>query len=375
MCDVVREAGPAYHWLSLIIEAKRLITDAWKARGGGYINTVSPQGYATFNEDLNQANQFLTQAWQLHPDYPVAASLGVYAVLNQGADGMRMWFDRAMAAQIDSPAAWINMRWGLRPRWYGSTEAELAFGKTALSTGRFDTDVPRKLFDCVTDIEEETPHPWGKRLFGRSDIWPELQRMYAGYTIEPSQAKYRTGWRSSYAIVAYFAGHYDVAAQQLEQIGWQLPAASISSWGEDLSAMPLEVAARTGPLAKEIVDAEKARASGNRAVALRKFAALAALKTSDRRTQEFIRFRLGHLTEEEHLEEGRWISLIPSKDHDEDWVYRFGDAHRTPAGDLDVEYHKKGHMLYPKLQVGSDFEVREASRSSGPPTPIFRAGS
>jgi hypothetical protein len=218
--------------------------------------------------------------------------------------------------------------------------------------------VPRKLFDCVEDIEAETPHPRGRRLFGRNDIWPELQRMYLGYLAEPTQAKYRTGWHSSFAIVSYFAGHYDVAAQQLEQIGWQLPAESITSWGDDLSAMPLEVAARTGPLATGIADAEVTRASGNRAAAMRKFAALAALKTSDERTQEFIRFRLGHLTEEQHLEDGRWISLIPASDQDKDWVYRFGVAHRTPAGDLDVEYGAKGHMLYPKITVGSDFEVR-----------------
>jgi hypothetical protein len=358
VCEIVHQAGPAYQWLALVLDAKRLITDGWAARGGGYINTVSEQGYNVFDRDMNAAREKLTEAWKEHPDYPIAASLGVYAALNQDAAAMRMWFDRAVAAQIDTPAAWSNMRWGLRPRWYGSTAAELAFGKVALNTGRFDTDVPRKLFDCVADIEQETPHPAGRRLFGRRDIWPELQRMYEGYLAEPSQAKHVTGWRSSYAIVAYFAGHYDVAAQQLAKNDWQLPALSLTTWGVDLSAMPLEVAARTGSLGAGIAAAEVARASGNRVEAMRRFAALAALKTGDARTQEFIRLRVAHLTEEQHLEDGRWISLIPANDHDKDWVYSLGEAHRTPEGDLDVEYGAKGFMLYPKIQVGADFEVR-----------------
>lgn len=358
VCDIVHQAGPGYQWLALVLDAKRLITDGWAARGGGYISTVSEQGYNVFDRDMNDARDKLTAAWKLHPDFPIAPSLAVYAALNQDIDAMRMWFDRAVASQIDAPAAWSNMRWGLRPRWYGSTAAELAFGKVALNTGRFDTDVPRKFFDCVSDIEQETPHPAGQRLFGRADIWPELQRMYTGYIAAPSQAKHVAGWRASYAIVAYFAHHYDVSAQQLAQIGWQLPAISLTTWGTDLSAMPMEVAARTGPQAAGIAAAEVARASGNRAEALRRFAALAALKTGDERTQEFIRFRLAHLTEEQHLEDGRWISLIPASDHDKDWVYSLGEAHRTPAGDLDVEYGTKGHMLYPKIQIGADFEVR-----------------
>jgi hypothetical protein len=110
VCEIVHQAGPAYLWLSLIMDARRLITEAWKARGGGSSNTVSAQGFDAFNQDLNQALLILTKAWQLKPDYPVAASLGVYAALNHDSDTMRVWFDRAVAAQIDSPAAWNNMR-------------------------------------------------------------------------------------------------------------------------------------------------------------------------------------------------------------------------------------------------------------------------
>ncbi len=74
------------------------------------------------------------------------------------------------------------MRWGLRPRWYGSEAALLALGRTAINTGRFDTDVPRKFFDCVADVESEMELPAGRHnIYGRADIWPEFQKMYEGY--------------------------------------------------------------------------------------------------------------------------------------------------------------------------------------------------
>ena len=93
---------------------------------------------------------------------------------------MRLWFDRTVAAQLDYPSAWSNLRWGLRPRWYGDLEAMLAFGKTALNTRRFDTDVPRILFDTIADVQSELKLPPGNHIYGRPDIWPPLQAMYEG---------------------------------------------------------------------------------------------------------------------------------------------------------------------------------------------------
>jgi hypothetical protein len=359
VCDVVNQAGPSYRWLALVLDGERLMVDAWNVRGGGRIDTVSAEQLAEFKRLLGEGGKRLTEAWGLHPDYPLAASLMIYDSLGgTGLDAMRTWFDRAIAAQIDYPAAWKNMRWGLRPRWYGSRPAELALGRAALNTGRFDTDVPRKLFDFVEDVESWSDLPPGQRIFGQSDIWPDLQRMYEGYVAEPTQEGHRRGWRTSYAAVAYFAGHYDVARRQLEAIDWKLAPAAMTSWGVDLSPMPLEVAARTGPLGAGVAAAEAARVAGDRASALRMFSELDAKRTTDARTREFIQIRLSRLTDEQHLAEGKWISLMPANDQDTNWVYSFGDARRNADGSLDVEYGPKGHMLFQKMQVGGNFEVR-----------------
>ena len=42
----------------------------------------------------------------------------------------------------------------------------LAFGATEVNTGRFDTDVPRMLFDSVSDLEAEENLPAGQHIYG-----------------------------------------------------------------------------------------------------------------------------------------------------------------------------------------------------------------
>ena len=264
VCQIVHEAGPAYQWLALTLDGERLINEAWAARGSGYANTVTKGGWQGFTDHLAEARKILTQAWNLQPGFPLApCRMMTVALGDSGADEMRVWFDRTVSAQIDYPQAWSGMCWGLRPRWYGSEAAMLALGRTAVNTGRFDTDVPRTFFDSVSDVESEMELSSGRHIYGRADIWPELQTMYQGYISDPSQLPSRTGWRSTYAIVAYFAGKYDVSAEQLKAVDWKLQPKNLTGWGADLSLMPSEVAARTGPLGKSIAAAESSYQQGD----------------------------------------------------------------------------------------------------------------
>jgi len=368
VCEIVHQAGPSYQWLALVLDGERYINEAWRARGSGYADTVTKEGWRGFNENLAKARKALTEAWKLEPDFPLApCRMMTVALGDSGIEEMRVWFDRTLAGQIDYPGAWSEMRWGLRPRWYGSEAAMLALGRTAINTGRFDTDVPRKFFDCVADVESEMNLPPGRHIYGRADIWPEFQKMYQGYIAAPKQTPWRNGWRTSYAVVAYFAGKYDVDREQLEALNWKPVPANLRNWGVDLSLMPLEVAARTGPLDTEVSAAESAYGAGDVTSALKQYTNLASMPNADARTKEFIQYRLAQLAIEERLHQGKWVDLMPAKDHDLDWVFSFGKAHRLDDGTLEVEYGPKGHMLFSRARVGADFEVRgqfEVVRSS-----------
>ncbi len=375
VCSVVHDQGKPYEWLWLTLEGEYHINEAWKARGNGYANTVTEEGWKGFHEHLTEARKYLTKAWQLRPDLPLASTrMMTVALGDSDAAEMRVWFDRAIAAQVDEPQAWKSMRWGLRPRWHGSLEAMLQLGITAVNTHRFDTDVPRKLIDVVTDMEEDLETPPGTRIFGREDIWPHIQEMYEGYIAEPSEAKSRDGWRGCYAAAAYLAGKYDVARTQLEALNWQPAAWSLSGWGVDLSLMPQEVAARTGPAGQQVAEAESSYNSGDVPEALRLYTDLASATNLDERTKGFVQDRIASLETEKRLQEGEWVDFLPSEDNDPHWVLMCGKYQRLADGSVEVQSGPEGHTLFPRVRIGPEFEVKgefEVVRSS---TKSFQAG-
>ena len=296
------------------------------------------------------------------------------AMGDSGAEEMRLWFDRTVAAQIDYPRAWSEMRWGLRPRWHGSLEALLALGISAIETRRFDTDVPRKFFDVVEDLESELEVRPGQHIYARKDIWPQLKRMYEGYIAEPSQSSYHPGWRASYAVVAFLAGKYDVSRTQLEALNWTVPPQRLTGWGADLSLMPLEVAARTSPIAIKVAQAELQRQRGFVRDSLAVYKQQASATNLDERALQFVRCRIASLEMEDRLQTGEWVDFVPSHEGDLNWVSSRGKHRRLPDGALEAEADPGGHMLVCRSRVGSEFEVKgefEVVRSS---TKDFQAG-
>ena len=359
VCDIASNAGPQYRWLSATLNGEHEVVEAWAARGGGYGNTVADKSWTDFHLHLGAARRDFTDAWQMEPNWPIAPERMIYVSLGDSdLDEMRIWFDRTTRAQIDYPRAWIDLRLGLHRRWYGNEKAMLALGVAAINTGRYDTDVPRKYIDCIYDAESEMGVPFGKHIFGRDDIWPNVKRMYDGYINAPSQKEYLRDWRTSYAVTAYFAGRYDVARAQLEALDWNPVASAMENWKVDLSLMPLEVAARTGPLGVKVSEAERTRERGDFSKSMKDYAGLKEAPEADDRTRQFIQCRLSELSAEQRLNAGEWIGLLPSRDDDPDWVFSQGKVHVLPDSAVEVESGSAGHMFYSRVRAGTDFEVR-----------------
>ena len=373
--SLVREQGDSFRWLALVLEGEHQIDEAWKARGGGYADTVTEKGWEGFREHLAEARECFTKAWKLQPNLPLAPCRMIYVSLgDSGLAEMRTWFDRTLAAQIDYLKAWSDLRWGLRPRWYGDLDSMLALGVTAVNTRRFDTDVPRVFFDVVSDLESELKLPRGRHIYGREDIWPHLQEMYEGYIAAPPQAASRDGWRRTYSVVAYLAGKYDVARKQLETINWQMKDWNRSGWGTDLSLMPLEVAARTGPLARQIEEAEARRNNGDIAAALQLYTPMKTATNADEWTRAFIQDRLVTLELEKRLQAGEWVDFMPPDTNFTGWCVARGKCKRLPDGKLEVQSDATGHMLYSRVPMRKDFEVKGQFEAVSSSTRAFQGG-
>ncbi len=375
ICSMVQASGDSFAWLALVLEGESEIRQAWQARGGGYADSVSDKGWRGFTEHLAKARTRFTKAWKLHPELPLAATRMIYVSLGDSdLTEMRLWFDRAVAAQIDYAKAWADLRWGLRPRWYGDRKAMLALGITALNTRRFDTDVPRMFFDAVSDVESELEQPPGEHIYSRREIWPHLQTMYEGYIAEPTQIAVRNGWRNTFSAVAYIARKYEVAQKQLEALNWEPRRYNLTGWGRDLSLMNLEVAARTGPFGKQITEAEQHRDDGRFTDAIKILTVLKDAPDIELRTLKFIQDRLTTLELERRLETGEWVDFLPGEESFRSWCLERGKVRRLPDGALEVESGQDGHALYSRVRLGAEFEVKgdiETVRSS---TSSFQGG-
>lgn len=73
---------------------------AWDARGGGFADTVTPEGWKQFAERLKIAEKLLTTAYERNPADTAAAVeiLSIELGQGQGRDVMEKWFKRAIDA-------------------------------------------------------------------------------------------------------------------------------------------------------------------------------------------------------------------------------------------------------------------------------------
>lgn len=367
--------GSRFAWLSAVIGGQYHVQKGWEARGGGFANTVSDKGWEGFQKHLESAAESFGKAWQLNTNAALPAVRMIYVTMGTSdTEEMRMWFDRALSAEIDNAEAWSAMRFALYPRWHGSLPAILALGETALNTGRFDTDVPRKLFDSVTAIEAELGLPPGRRILGRSQVWPLLEKMYRGYIAAQTDKRNERGWRSTFAVVAYLAGRNQVAREQLEAIDWDIQKWSLGGWKTDLSLMVVEVAARTGAAADIVNAADKAHAEGRLSQAGDAYSVLTARADLDPRTREYARLKLAMVDSEKKLNRGEWVSFLPSSTTDPQWIVHGGKISLPAPGTLEVSSPPRGHMLVCRMNVGTDFAIRGEWEKVSSSNEAYQAG-
>jgi hypothetical protein len=220
--------APLPEWARHTLVGMAEIDLAWAARGGDWADKVTEEGWKGFEEHLQKAHEELGKGWQLRQDRPEAAA-AMINVIGGGhrvkGETIRLWFDRAIAAQFDYMPAYNFVLWFYRPRWGGSHQLMFDFGKACLNTKRFDTDVPLKFYTACNSIGEEMGDT---RIFrGQPEVrklWIELDQALVN---EPTR-KHQKQWRLSYlAVDAWMAGDYALAAQTLAAIGPKLEKGAV----------------------------------------------------------------------------------------------------------------------------------------------------
>lgn len=202
-------------WLVRGVAQERM---AWFARGGGYADAVSAEGWAGFNAGTAEAERCLLRAWDLNPHDPRIPNemLRVCIDTSKSRDQMELWFNRAMEldpANYDACASKLRY---LLPRWYGSDEATLEFGRQCVQSTQYRGAVPYILVDAHQYIFGEQPPAKWNTYWKQPEVWTDVQAAYERLLVLNPQSTY---YYYKYAQAAYSAGKWRLFLDMVKKPG------------------------------------------------------------------------------------------------------------------------------------------------------------
>ena len=213
LLDKLRASSrPPEPFIMLMLQGKLDFRRAWNARGGGYANTVTEEGWSGYREGIKDAKAVFTQAWELHPDYPEPAT-GMIECSRGDRAACRMWFDRAVSAEFDHIPAYGAYTFTIYPRWGGSHAEMFAFAEECRDTERHDTEVPFRYVGTLFSIANERADTW-KEIFNRPGVYAACTNIIERHLICGYNT--RAGVQYNYTALAYCAhavGDYDTVAR------------------------------------------------------------------------------------------------------------------------------------------------------------------
>lgn len=360
---------PLYHAVHLNKQADPYIVEviggmaeteeAWKSRGTEWGYEVTPEGLKGFKEHLAEAHAHLVKACDLQPAFPEAPAAMIKVATGESklAHGarQRMWFERAVNAQLDYDPAYRSLLWGMRPRWGGSTEEMYRFGEACLDTKRYDTQAPLWFLHSLHGIWDEEGHDWS--IWQREGVYARLQQMFAGYLKAAKTEQQKDYYRTLQAECAWACDEYEEARKLLDQLGERAQARVLTDWDLEigLEEMRGQVYAYAGPAGEQVKRADDLRDQGKLKESREAFAsALAATKEKD--AVAYLQQQLADVTSEERLENGQWVSIMPGEEFT-GWDSREGKWELEPDGSLKGTATKDGLWLMGTRDFGGRIEL------------------
>lgn len=237
LCELLEKAPAVEEWVTQTVKGRSSTDLAWKSRGGGWASTVTKEGWRGFAENLGKARQAFTRAYTLRPDRPEAAAAMIRVAMGSDCDHraeMRLWFDRAVSAQLDYEPAWRAFSFGLWPRWHGSDRDIRNIGELCLATGRYDTDVPGFFLNSVIDRHESSKSDSSKEFHIEEGVYRKIRSVLDNYLKEPRRPRSESFYHTHYAIAALNAGQLAEAREHLEAAGGELDLEAAFIWRDDL---------------------------------------------------------------------------------------------------------------------------------------------
>jgi hypothetical protein len=239
---------PALRTVRLRVKGRFFIEFAWEARGSGFANTVTQEGWKNFRERLTAARAALDEAWKIEPNDGHAAALMLIVEKGLGGsrDDVEKWFERAMKADGNNKQACVaKMDW-LDPKWHGTREELLAFGRACRDTKNWRTGITLLLAECHRRAATSLPAGDQEEYLRSEEVWNDIRAVFEEYLSHIPEAATE---RSCYAGYCYMCGRHAESDKQFRVLGENLvPTADFpEAWLKEVKAC---VAAKAAPPAE-----------------------------------------------------------------------------------------------------------------------------
>lgn len=193
-----------------VLDGRFYTTYAWNARGSGWSNTVSQDGWHLFAERLAKAEEILTPLQEKHPEEAAIDRVMMTVALGrqEPRDQMELWFQRGIKADPDNFPIYMAKRYYLLPRWYGSDQIVWDFGKECAASDNWSAKIPTILLEAIDDAAQNNPE-----VYADPGVWEPVEKVFRDYlTHYPDALTYRT----RFFKCAVQGSHWDIAAEQLK---------------------------------------------------------------------------------------------------------------------------------------------------------------
>jgi hypothetical protein len=151
---------------------------AWEARGGGWANTVTDDGWRLFAERLDKAEKAAEEGWALDPLDPDCSRVMVTVCMGKGLDRdvMERWFGRAMQADPDCLAACAAKLNYLYPKWHGSAAETVAFARECIENGSAGSRIPLLAVDAHVELAQRSEDE--AAYWASPAVWRDVRAAY-----------------------------------------------------------------------------------------------------------------------------------------------------------------------------------------------------
>jgi hypothetical protein len=203
---------------SYFVKGKFYYQFAWRARGGGYADKVTEEGWKGFKDNLAVAEAAYRKAWSLNPkDVRIPTEMIEMAVSQQKDRAeMELWFQRGMQLNTNNHEVCIKKMRYLMPQWYGSFEEMVAFGRECVASKKWGGRVPLVLAETYYDYAQLLDEKERDGYWRQPQVWPDIQASYKKFfELNPHPAGF---YQYNLAYYAYVCGQWNDFNAQIKLI-------------------------------------------------------------------------------------------------------------------------------------------------------------